>query len=81
MGNLWSSSKIRPVHGTYLEDRPRRPARHRVASFIPILEPSPALRVVRHNPPPYKEKALRIFHDVALRRQAFNQDTLLQTRE
>lgn len=70
MGNLWSSSKIRPVNGTYLEDRPRRP--QRVASFIPIIE-APVLRVVRHNAPvPYKDKARRIIHEVTLRREALN---------
>ena len=74
MGSMWSSSKIRPVHGTYLEDRPRRPVRHahqRVASFIPAVE-APALRVVRHNPPvPYKDKARRMFHELTVRREAF----------
>ena len=66
MGNLWSSSRIRPEHGTYLEDRPRRrPAlKQRVKTFLPEPQPpSPALRVVRH-PVPYKEKALRIFHEL-----------------
>ena len=82
MGNIWSSPRIRPVNGTYLEDRPRRPPHQRVASFIPILEPSPALRVARHNPPvPYKDKARRIFHEIALRQKAFTQGTLLQRRE
>ena len=72
MGSMWSSRKIRPVHGTYLEDRPLRPARQRVASFIPAVEP-PVLRVVRHNPPvPYKEKALRIIHEVTRRREAMS---------
>ena len=70
MGNLWSSSKIRPVHGTYLEDRPLR--QQRVPSFIPIVE-APALRVIRHNSPvPYKDKARRIIHEVTLRREALN---------
>ena len=73
MGNLWSSSKIRPVHGTYLEDRPRRPPAHqRVASFIPLVQP-PVLTVIRHNPPvPYKDKARRMFHELAVRREALN---------
>ena len=73
MGNLWTSPKVRPVPGTYLEERPRRAPHQRVASFIPVVEPSPALRVIRHTPPvPYKEKALRICHEIALRRQALN---------
>ena len=73
MGNLWATTQVRPVNGTYLEDRPLRPARHRVASFIPIVEPSPALRVARHNPPvPYKEKALRIIHEVTRRSEAMS---------
>lgn len=70
MGNLWTTTKIRPVHGTYLEERPRR--HQRVASFVPIVE-TPALRVIRHNPPvPYKDKARRIFHEMAVRQKAFN---------
>jgi hypothetical protein len=72
MGNLWTSPKVRPVPGTYLEERPRRRPRNRVASFMPLPAP-PALTVVRHNPPVrYKEKALRICHEIALRSQAFN---------
>ena len=72
MGNLWTTTKVRPVHGTYLEDRPRYPVHthQRVASFIPAIQP---LRVIHHNPPvPYKDKAKRIFHEVAVRRAAFN---------
>jgi hypothetical protein len=71
MGNLWTSPKVRPVPGTYLEERPRR-HHNRVASFIPLPAP-PVLTVIRHTPPvPYKEKARRMFHDLALRRQALN---------
>jgi hypothetical protein len=79
MGNLWTTTKVRPIHGTYLEERPRRkaPAHHRVASFIPIVEPLRALR----QKVPYKEKALRIFHEVGLRRDAFNRGILPQGRE
>lgn len=89
MGNLWSSSKIRPVHGTYLEDRPRRRRAlkqrvpvERAPTFIPFPEPqapSPALRVVRH-PVPYKEKALRIFHELYVK-QYPNRDMSLQKQE
>jgi hypothetical protein len=75
MGNLWSSPKIQPVNGTYLEDLPirRKVVHSRVASFIPLVEPTPKVA--------YKEKACRIFHEVALRRQAFTQGTLLQRQE
>jgi hypothetical protein len=71
MGNLWTTTKIQPVYGTYLEDRPRRPmhSHQRVASFIPAIQP---LRVVRDTPVPYKDKAKRIFHELAVRREAFN---------
>jgi hypothetical protein len=77
MGNLWTTTKVRPVAGSYLEERPRRPVHQRVASFIPIIQP-PALHVVRHNPPvPYKDKALRIIHEVTRRREALNRRALL----
>lgn len=84
MGNLWTSPRVQPVHGTYLEDRPIRPKplHSRVASFIPLVQPTPVVRISKHRPPtPYKEKARRIFHDLSLRRQALNQGTLLQRRE
>jgi len=72
MGNMWTTTKVLPVNGTYLEDRPRRykPIHTRVASFIPIVQ-QPILQVARHKPPvPYKEKARRMFHELAVRRQA-----------
>jgi hypothetical protein len=89
MGNLWTSPQVRPVHGTYLEDRPRRPLHQKVSSILPKVEapPRPPTEVLpslipaKKPPPPYKEKALRIFHDVALRRRAFIQGTLIQRRE
>jgi hypothetical protein len=79
MGNLWSSRKVRPVHGTYLEDRPaQRIPPQRVASFIPILPP--AANVIHHRPPvPYKDKARRMFHELSLRRQAITQGIQPQT--
>jgi hypothetical protein len=90
MGNMWSTPKVRPVHGTYLEDRPRRrPVHTRMSTLIPKIETAPrpptegiALPIpTKKQPPPFKEKALRIFHEVALRREAFNRGTLIQTRE
>jgi hypothetical protein len=83
MGNLWSSTKIRPVPGTYLEDRPlrRRPTHQRVASFIPLPAP-PIVNPINHRPPvPYKDKARRMFHTISVRQHEFNQGTLIQTRE
>jgi hypothetical protein len=82
MGNLWTTTKVRPVAGSYLEERPRRPVHQRVASFIPLPQVPvlqvPVLQVTRHNPPvPYKDKALRIIHEVTRRREALNRRALL----
>ena len=101
MGNLWATAQVRPVNGTYLEDRPLRrqhkPAHQRVASFIPLVHttttststststelPKPIMQVVRHAHAhtPFKEKALRICQDVALRSRVFSRGTLPQTQD
>jgi hypothetical protein len=75
MGNIWGAQKVLPAHGTYLEERPRRPVHWKIASSIPPVDVPPG------PPVQYKEKARRIFHEIALRQKAFTQGTSLQTRE